>query len=122
MNVWVMNTNGTQQQQLTATKQPDADPVWSPSATGAKILFASKRGDSKGTVFDLWTMNPNGSSVARLTTSKYGDFNGVWSRDGTKIAFTSIRDGNQEIYLMNANASSQTRLTTNAAFDYQPDW
>ena len=122
MNVWVMNTNGTQQVQLTSTPQPDADPVWSPSATGAKILFASKRGDSKGTVYDLYTMNPNGSGVVRLTTGKYGDFNGVYSRDGLKIAFTSQRDGNQEIYVMNANGSGQTRMTTNASFDYQPDW
>jgi CSLREA domain-containing protein len=122
MNVWVMNTNGTQQQQLTSTKQPDADPVWSPGATGAKILFASKRGDNKGTVFDLYTMNPNGSGVVRLTTGKYGDFNGVYSRDGLKIAFTSQRDGNQEIYVMNANGGGQTRMTTNASFDYQPDW
>jgi Tol biopolymer transport system component len=46
----------------------------------------------------------------------------VYSRDGLKIAFTSLRDGNREIYVMNANGSGQTRLTTNAAFDDQPDW
>jgi Tol biopolymer transport system component len=123
MNVYVMTTNGTGQQQLTSTMQPDANPVWSPSANGAKILFASKRGDNNGTVYDLYTMNyPNIANPLRLTTGKYGDFNGVYSRDGAKIAFTSVRDGNQEIYIMNANGSSQTRLTTNAAFDYQPDW
>ena len=34
-----------------------------------------------------------------------------WSPDGTKIAFTSGRDGSHEIYAMNADGSNQTRLT-----------
>jgi redox-regulated HSP33 family molecular chaperone len=39
-----------------------------------------------------------------------------------KIAFTSNRDGNIEIYVMNADGSGQTRLTTNAASDRFPAW
>ena len=34
-----------------------------------------------------------------------------------KIAFTSNRDGNYEIYVMNADGSGQTNLTNNPAFD-----
>jgi len=37
-----------------------------------------------------------------------------------KIAFTSYRDGNGEIYLMNPDGSGQTRLTTNIADDVYP--
>jgi hypothetical protein len=39
-----------------------------------------------------------------------------------KIAFTSDRDGNPEIYVMNADGSSQTRLTDNPANDGVPGW
>jgi Tol biopolymer transport system component len=39
-----------------------------------------------------------------------------------KIALTSDRDGNAEIYAMNDDGSSQTRLTNNSANDYQPAW
>jgi len=39
-----------------------------------------------------------------------------------KIAFTSIRDGNEEIYVMNADGTDQTRLTNNPAGDWNPDW
>src|SRR5215210_2428634 len=35
-----------------------------------------------------------------------------------KIAFTSNRDGNQEIYIMNPDGTDQKRLTNNAAFDF----
>ncbi len=46
----------------------------------------------------------------------------AWSPDGQKIAFASVRDGNQEIYVMNADGSGQQRLTRNTAGDYAPAW
>jgi hypothetical protein len=39
-----------------------------------------------------------------------------------KIAFTSNRDGNNEIYVMNADGSNQTRLTNNSYEDAHPNW
>ena len=45
-----------------------------------------------------------------------------WSPDGTKIAFSSERDGNHEIYVMNTNGSNPTNLTNNAAVDQMPSW
>jgi len=39
-----------------------------------------------------------------------------------KIAFTSTRDGNSEIYLMNPNGTAQTRLTVDKAEDIDPAW
>jgi len=39
-----------------------------------------------------------------------------------KIAFTSDRDGNTEIYTMDADGGGQTRLTENPAEDYSPGW
>ena len=41
---------------------------------------------------------------------------------GGKIAFTSNRDGNSQIYWMNADGSSQTRLTSNGINDESPRW
>ena len=45
-----------------------------------------------------------------------------FSPDGTKIAFSSARDGQQEIYVMNADGSNPRRLTDNPARDESPDW
>jgi Tol biopolymer transport system component len=39
-----------------------------------------------------------------------------------KVAFSSARDGNYEIYAMNPDASDQSRLTTAAQTDIDPDW
>jgi len=41
---------------------------------------------------------------------------------GGYIAFTSDRDGNNEIYVMKADGSEQTRLTSNGGQDYFPAW
>lgn len=39
-----------------------------------------------------------------------------------KIAFTSARDGNREIYIMNPDGSEQVNLTQHDAGDLQPAW
>ena len=39
-----------------------------------------------------------------------------------KIAFTSMRDGNPEIYVMNSDGSGQANLTNNAAGDSAPSF
>lgn len=43
-------------------------------------------------------------------------------RRNGKIAFTSDRDGNREIYVMNADGSNQTRLTNNSLVDDHAIW
>ena len=66
-------------------------------------------------------MNPDGSGVTPLTNTRK-DRSPVWSPDGSKIAFGSNRDGNDEIYVMNADGSGQVNLTNSPAFDYAPVW
>jgi len=40
----------------------------------------------------------------------------------SKIAFTSKRDGNYEIYVMNVDGTKQKNLTNNPAQDISPSW
>lgn len=41
---------------------------------------------------------------------------------GAKIAFTSTRDGNPDIYVMDADGKHRRRVTTHAAEDGHPSW
>jgi TolB protein len=45
-----------------------------------------------------------------------------WSPDGRRIAFTSGRDGNSEIYIVNDDGSGLLRLTRNPEWDIAPVW
>ena len=70
---------------------------------------------------DIYTVNDNGSQLQNLTTNpSHIDF--VWSPDGTRIAFSSIWEGNAELYTMNADGSGLLRLTTDPASDSSPSW
>lgn len=51
-----------------------------------------------------------------------GNMEPSWSPDGSKIAFSSDRDGNREIYLVDVNTQKETRITYEKADDSQPAW
>ena len=67
-------------------------------------------------------MDADGTHQTRLTYMSRTDDYPVWSPDGTRIAFYSNRDGNDEIYVMNTDGTDQTRLTDNPAADSSPAW
>ena len=68
-------------------------------------------------------MDINGSNLIQLTNNP-GSWNQtpIWSPDGSQIAFTSDRDGNQEIYVMKADGLNQNRLTSNLTQDFLGSW
>jgi hypothetical protein len=67
-------------------------------------------------------MNTDGGNIQQLTDDNASDGSPTWSPDGTRIAFVSDRDGNNEIYVMEADGSNQTRLTNTSTRDFLPTW
>jgi dipeptidyl aminopeptidase/acylaminoacyl peptidase len=59
-------------------------------------------------------------ALTRLTFSPGNDALPALSPDGRKIAFSSKRDGNTELYVMDADGQNQKRITNNSALDYMP--
>ncbi len=102
---------------------------------GTQILFASthKAGDAcppkpsyeRGYVwpiydsYDIYRADPDGSHLAPLTTTPGYDAEATIAPDGT-IAFTSVRDGDMEIYTMKADGSGVRRLTNRPGPDGGP--
>jgi hypothetical protein len=62
-------------------------------------------------------------TMLTLLPNQFSAFATVPGEDGTKLAFTSDRDVNREIYVMNAqDGSNQTILTDNGASDGLAEW
>jgi Tol biopolymer transport system component len=73
---------------------------------------------------DIWIVNPNGSSNRNLTnTPDFQDSEPAWSPDGTEIAFSSLRDGNADVFVVrSSDGGGERRLTQATGFDGFPVW
>ena len=103
---------------LTASAQ---QPLWLRNAAispdGQNIAFSYQG--------DIWRVPAAGGDAVPLTTNEAHDHSPVWSHDGKQIAFTSSRNGNNDVFVMASNGGAPARLTYHGngevATDFSPD-
>ncbi|MGH9800568.1 MAG: TolB family protein, partial [Blastocatellia bacterium] len=71
--------------------------------------------------FDIFKANLDGSNPKPLTTTARYDAEATIRPDGT-IVFTSLRDGDLDIYTMDRNGRNVKRLTNELGYDGGPFW
>lgn len=75
--------------------------------------------------FDIFKADLNGKIVKQLTKTKGYDAEATISPKGDKIVFTSMRDGDLELYTMNLNGKNVKRITHTLGYDggawFSPD-
>ncbi len=99
---------------------------------GSRILYASthhvspdcppKPDHSHGYVwplygYDVFTALPDGSDVRAITDDPGYDAEGTMNPQGTRIVFTSTRDGDIDLYSMAPDGSDVVRLTDEVGYD-----
>ena len=82
--VYIMNPDGSKQENLTQHRANDRKAVWSP--TGEKILFVSDRDG----IQDLYLMDADGSNVRRVFEKVTHRYHPTWAPDGKRIAYLHI--------------------------------
>lgn len=96
-------------------------PAWSPD--GKRIAFSSSAATPNNV--EIYVVRTDGTQLRRLTFTK-GDVDTLgddsfpaWSPDGKRIAFSSNRTGDGEVWIMNANGTGQRRI---AGLSLRDDW
>ena len=67
-------------------------------------------------------MRGDGLEITNITFHPGIDGEPDWSPDGSRIVFTSDREGNEDIYIVNADGTGVMQLTDHPAPDTEPQW
>lgn len=129
--IFTMNIDGSDVRLVSTGAGVTTCAFWAPD--GQRIVYCSthlvddtcppKPSHGQGYVwslysgYDVFSCNPDGSDLKRLTETPGYDAEAVYSNDGSKILFTSVRDGDLELYTMNADGSNPVRLTHELGYD-----
>lgn len=124
MQAYVVNADGTGLQPMFDAADGYA-PFWSPN--GSRVAFMSERDGNR----EIYVMNADGTGAQNLTDDAGTDtfnrddlysFVDPWSPDGTRLAFMSDRNGNQDVYVMNADGTGLVNLTNDPGNDRFDCW
>ncbi|MGJ3240413.1 MAG: PKD domain-containing protein, partial [Anaerolineae bacterium] len=108
VNVSDLNAGTFNPTALIASPTDEQQPTWSPD--GNQIAYMS---DAAGAdTNNIYVVSIADTSNPTQITFSNADNQPNWSSNGV-IAFTSGRDGNQEIYRINSNGDNELRLTQN---------
>jgi len=130
--IFVMNLDGSGRRQLTSLGGNVDSPAWSPD--GTKIVFRHNSelmvvGAGGGSPRSLaspggtMAINPQGSGANKLATAGGDPGEPSWSPDGSRIAYTIYRSGEQcAIWVMNADGSGQAPVTDGSRCDGYATW
>jgi TolB protein len=116
--IWAMDYDGQNQRQITHLGSVSLSPRISPD--GSRVAFASL--DRSG-----WAVRMYSLELGRMVGFPAGGSGGTnqspaWSSDGTKVAFSSSRSGDPEIWVADANGGNLHKLTSFRGPDVSPTW
>ncbi|KAJ1371505.1 hypothetical protein KIN20_033470 [Parelaphostrongylus tenuis] len=67
--------------------------------------------------YDIFKVNEYGNIIAQLTNNNVYDAEAVISPDGTKILFTSMENGDLDLYLMDLDGPNKKQITNTLGYD-----
>lgn len=91
---------------------------WSPK--GTHVAWVARQGQARQQ--EVFVALADGSSTRNLSRHPAEDFDISWSADGERVAFTTERDGNAEIYTAEVATGVLRRMTFHPAQDSRPSF
>ena len=96
-----------------ADYDPDLD------ATGERLLFCSTRHTPNP---NLYVKHVLGTAVTQLTSDPSSDVHPAFSPDGGRVAFSSNRGGNWDIWIVPTDGQQPIQVTQSPADEVHPSW
>jgi len=91
----------------------------SPDQTQAAVSLPDDRPTA---LRDIWLLELARGIRTRFTFHPRAEYGAVWSPDGSRIAFTSFRDGPANLYLKALSGSAEEPLLRSSALKVPNDW
>jgi TolB protein len=115
--IFIVDADGRRAHQLTFSKTLNLSPAWSPGAD--RIAYSTHLGLN----WPLATININTGQSQSISNWGGQNLSPSWCPvNPDLIAFSSNRDGNNEIYVSRANGTGVRRLTNSPGIDVSPSW
>ena len=92
MDIWIMNSDGTNQRAVAATAGDENQSAWSPDGNSIAFILRKTDQDPYG---DIWLVAPDGGSRVRQVTKGQIASSPAWSPDGKWLVFSRWEDSNK---------------------------
>jgi TolB protein len=114
--IWVMDYDGMNEHQLTHLGTISISPRVSPDNSRVAFSSLGKNG---------WSIRMYSLELGRMVAfPAWGDttLSPAWSSDGSKLAFSSARTGDPELYIADGSGNGARRITAFRGPDVSPVW
>jgi TolB protein len=116
--IWVMDYDGENQHPVTHLGTITLSPRVSPD--NARIAFSTL--SKYGWAIRMYSFDLNRTVGFAAGTEGGSNLSPAWSSDGTRIAFSSSRSGDSEIWVADQNGGAAHRITSLKGPDVSPTW
>ena len=102
-SLYLMRGDGSGVRRLTSELPPVSHPAWSPTGSGSRSTPARRARATS-------TSCPRTGPASRGSPARRGRTSTRWSPDGRRLAFSSNRDGDWDIYVMDVDGRNVRQL------------
>lgn len=123
IELYLRSDDGLTEKRLTDRTDPEFDAVWSPD--GKRLAFALDKASPNQGDMEVYVIGVDGKDLQPVATGGgklSHEESPAWSPDGQWVAWTSTRDGNQELYYSAPDGSNVRRVTSDPGIDAHPAW
>jgi TolB protein len=118
--IWVMDYDGANPQQVTRLKSIALTPRWSPDAS--RIAFTCYVPFRSVTSAQICIYSAVSNRLIAFPRFRGTNSSPAWSPDGSQLAFMSSQNGDPQIYVADANGARLHRVTFAAGVSTSPAW